>query len=55
MSDKWFVNLKKWLRQPANAARLAVMAVVLAALTVCTVWLHRPVEGEVAASASQLG
>ena len=54
MSDKWFVNLKKWLRQPANAARLAVMAVVLAALTVCTVWLHRPVEGEVASSASQM-
>lgn len=54
MSDKWFVSLKKWLRQPANAARLAVMAVVLAALTVCTVWLHRPVEGEVASSASQM-
>lgn len=54
MSDKWFVNLKKWLRQPANAARLAFMAVVLAALTVCTVWLHRPVEGEVASSASQM-
>ena len=54
MSDKWFVNLKKWLRQPANAARLAVMAVVLAALTVCTVWLNRPVEGEVASSASQM-
>ena len=54
MSDKWFVNLKKWLRQPGNAARLAVMAVVLAALTVCTVWLHRPVEGEVASSASQM-
>ena len=54
MSDKWIVNLKKWLRQPANAARLAVMAVVLAALTVCTVWLHRPVEGEVASSASQM-
>ena len=54
MSDKWFVNLKKWLRQPANAARLAVMAVVLAALTVCTVWLHSPVEGEVASSASQM-
>ena len=54
MSDKWFVNLKKWLRQPANAARLAVMAVVLAALTVCTVWLHRPVEGEVVSSASQM-
>lgn len=54
MSDKWFVNLKKWLRQPANAARLAVMAVVLAALTVCMVWLHRPVEGEVASSASQM-
>ena len=46
--------MKKWLRQPANAARLAVMAVVLAALTVCTVWLHRPVEGEVASSASQM-
>ena len=54
MSDKWFVNLKKWLRQPANAARLAVMAAALAALAVCAVWLHRPVEGEVASSASQM-
>ena len=54
MSDKWFVNLKKWLRQPANAARLAVMVAALAALAVCAVWLHRPVEGEVASSASQM-
>ena len=54
MSDKWFVNLKKWLRQPANAARLAVMAAALAALAVCAVWFHRPVEGEVASSASQM-
>ena len=46
--------MKKWLRQPANAARLAVMAAALAALAVCAVWLHRPVEGEVASSASQM-
>ncbi len=54
MSDKWFVKLGKWIRQPVNGARLAVMAAVLAALAVCVVWLHRPVEGEVASSASQM-
>ncbi len=46
--------VRSWVQRPGNIARLAVMAVVFAALIGFGIWVNQPEEGAIPTSASQL-
>lgn len=46
--------MRIWVKQPKNLAGLLIMAIVLGGVVGFSIWLNRPVEGEVPTSASQM-
>ena len=46
--------MRNWVKQPKNLAGLLIMAIVLGGVVGFSIWLNRPVEGEVPTSASQM-
>lgn len=54
MIQKLSAKMRIWVKQPKNLAGLLIMAIVLGGVVGFSIWLNRPVEGEVPTSASQM-
>lgn len=54
MIQKLSAKMRNWVKQPKNLAGLLIMAIVLGGVVGFSIWLNRPVEGEVPTSASQM-
>ncbi len=54
MIQKLSAKMGNWVKQPKNLAGLLIMAIVLGGVVGFSIWLNRPVEGEVPTSASQM-
>lgn len=54
MIQKLSVKMRNWVKQPKDLAGLLIMAIVLGGVVGFSIWLNRPVEGEVPTSASQM-